>query len=127
MPKVPLTHKAFEDLLMEDSKRGREAVGRALVALTNLQTKDEQRQQRSKYHNKVGFNSVDARIGMDNAQFFRVHGYLEDVQVDYWRKRDKHGNVRICKYIEQLLRVARSKAGYEEKPELKAVQLRLPL
>lgn len=122
MSKVPLTHKAFEDLLLEDSERGRQAIGRALVALTNLQTKDERRQQRSKYHNKVGFNSVDARIGMDNAQFFRVHGYLEDVQVDYWRKRDKHGNVRICKYIEQLLKVARNKAGYVE-----AVQLRLPL
>lgn len=122
MTKVPLTHRAFEELLLEDSERGMKAVGRALVVLTNLQTKDERKQLRSKYHNKVGFNSVDARIGMDNASFFRVHGYLMVEQVEYWRKPDKHGNVRICKYIEQLLRHAREQAGYEE-----PVQLRLPL
>jgi catechol-2,3-dioxygenase len=123
MSKIPLTHAAFEMLLLEDSERGMKAVGKALVALAGLQTKDERASQRSKYHNNVGFNSVDARIGVDNANFFSRNGYLEDVQLKYWRTPDRYGNVRICKYIEQLLTVARRKAGIERE----AVQLRLPL
>lgn len=112
---------------MEDSERGMKAVGRALVALTNLQTEDEKRARQSRHHNQVGFSGVDARIGMDNADFFVRYGYLEPVALRYWRKADIHGNVRICKYIEQLLTVARRKAGIPEKPEMKAVQLSLPL
>lgn len=127
MAKIPLTHKAFEELLLEDSERGMKAVGHALVALTNLQTKDEQRARQSRHHNNVGFSGVDARIGMDNGDFYLRYGYLEPVMLKYWRKPDKYGNVRICKYIEQLLVVARKKAGIQEKPELKAVQLSLPL
>jgi hypothetical protein len=110
-------------LLLEDSDRGREAVGRALVALTSLQTKDEKRTQRSKYHNKVGFNSVDARIGVDNADHFVRYGYLTQRQLEYWRSPDRYGNVRICKYIDQLLHIARAKAGVEQEQ----VQLNLPL
>lgn len=112
---------------MEDSERGMRAVGKALMALTNLQTEDEKRARMSRHHNNVGFSGVDARIGMDNANFFMHHGYLEPVMLRYWRKADKNGNVRICKYIEQLLTVARRKAGIVEKPEMKAVQLSLPL
>jgi hypothetical protein len=122
MAKIPLTHQAFENLLMEDSQRGMHAVGHALVALTERQTADEQRARESRHHNQVGFSGVDARIGMDNAQFYQYNGFLEPVMLRYWRKPDKYGNVRICKYIDQLLTVARKKAGIPE-----AVQLRLPL
>jgi hypothetical protein len=124
---IPFTHKAFEDLLLEDSERGMRAVGRALVALTELQTADEQRALESRHHNGKGFNSVDARIGMDNAADFKRYGYLKPVQLRYWRKPDKFGNVRICKYIEQLISVAKQKAGYVEKQQPQAVQLSLPL
>ena len=122
MSKVPLTRTALHMLLLEDSERGREAVGRALVALSDRQTKDEKRDQRSKYHNSVGFNSVDARIGVDNAKDFIRYGKLTERQLQYWRTPDRYGNVRICKYIDQLLLIARRKAGMEE-----AVQLNLPL
>jgi hypothetical protein len=124
---IPFTHEAFKNLLMEDSERGMRAVGRALVALTELQTADERRANVSRHHNNKGFSSVDARIGMDNADYFKRHGYLEDVQLKYWRKADKFGNVRICKYIEQLIIIAKNKAGYVEKKEPQAVQLSLPL
>jgi hypothetical protein len=100
------------------------AVGHALVALMNLQTADEQRARQSRHHNKVGFSGVDARAGIDDAEFYLRHGYLEPQMIRYWRKPDKYGNVRICKYIEQLLTVARKKAGIKEQ---EAVQLRLPL
>jgi hypothetical protein len=124
MSKIPLTYNAFQSLLMEDSERGMKAVGHALVALMNLQTADEKRARESRHHNKVGFSGVDARIGMDNALFYEQYGFLEPIMLRYWRKPDKYGNVRICKYIEQLLTIARKKAGI---PEPQAVQLRLPL
>jgi hypothetical protein len=124
---IPFTHKAFEDLLMEDSERGMKAVGRALIALTELQTEYEQRTYQSRNLNHKGFNAVDARIGMDNANHFRRFGYLQPVQLRYWRKKDKFGNVRICKYIEQLIIIAKRKAGYVEKQQPQAVQLSLPL
>jgi len=39
------------------------AVGRAMVAIHNLQTKDEQNSRATKESNGVGFNSFDARNG----------------------------------------------------------------
>jgi hypothetical protein len=125
---VPLTREAFEALLLEDSPRGMKAVGRALVALARRQTIDERTLLQTKYKNRIGFSAFDARVGTGNAEFFLHHGFLTAGHLAYWRKPDNKGNVRICKYAEQLLDIAREKQGrIEEKRKAKAAQLSLPL
>lgn len=124
MSATPLTKEAFEALLMEDSARGMKAVGRALVALLRRQTIDERTQLETRYANKIGFNAADARAGTGNAEFFMHHGYLTSKQVAFWREADKHGNVRICKYISQLLEVAEQKQKrIEEKRKQQKAQM----
>jgi hypothetical protein len=128
MSNVPLTREAFEALLLEESTRGMKAVGRALVALRGRQTLDEVTMLTTKYANKVGFSSADARAGVGNAEFFLQRGFLTAGHLAFWRAPDKHGNVRICKYSEQLLEVARQKqAKREERRKAGQAQLSLPL
>ena len=82
---------------------------RALIALNNRQTTDEQREQTTKYTNGMGFRSCDAAIGSSMVAFYRHNGYLTRRQLDYWRKRQKNGVMRIAVYWRQLLEVAQQK------------------
>jgi hypothetical protein len=57
------TKEAILALLNEDSKRGRIAVERALIALYERQTADEQSAETTKYQNGVGFMGAHAHTG----------------------------------------------------------------
>lgn len=80
------------------------AVARALVRLNANQTADEQDQETVKYQNGKGFRPCHARMGSSMAKFFEKRGYLTQKQVEYWRKRDRKGNMRIDIYAGQLMK-----------------------
>lgn len=86
------------------------AVARALVALTERQTADEQATRHTRYRNGQGFRPCHARLGTNMAQFFQRHGYLSQSQLEYWREPQRDGRSRIEIYANQLLEIARERA-----------------
>lgn len=94
------------DSIRELLRNNDRAVGRALVALTNRQTSDEQRDENTKHRNDVGFMPCDARMGTSMARFFQRNGYLSDKQIAWWRRPRKNGRQRIEVYAAQLLDIA---------------------
>lgn len=84
-------------------------VGRALVALLQRQTKDEQRANDTREHNGVGFSGADARSGTLTAKTFIRDGKLLDWQVARWTKPAKNGYPRLAKYAKQLNEIALEK------------------
>lgn len=87
------------------------AVGRALVALNDRQTRDEQQDETTKHHNGMGFRPAHARMGTSMANFFQRAGFLTAKQVAYWRRPMKDGRSRIEIYAGQLCKVAEEKAA----------------
>ena len=85
------------------------AVGRALMALNERQTADEQASEHTRYLNGRGFRPCHARMGTSMANFFKARGYLSPKQVAYWRKPMKDGKSRIEIYANQLVKVAEAK------------------
>lgn len=86
------------------------AVARALVVLYNRQTADEQVSEDTRHLNGIGFTGADGGVGTSMAKFFLARGYLTPKQLAYWRKPNKRGVARICKYAGQLLDEAQRKA-----------------
>jgi hypothetical protein len=85
------------------------AVARALVALNDRQTADEQQNQSTRLDNGMGFKPCHARMGTSMAEFFQKNGYLSPKQIAYWRKVDANGSMRIGCYWKQLMEVAAAK------------------
>ena len=82
-------------------------IGKALVALFERQTADEQSANTTNKHNSVGFAGCDAKSGSLTAKFYIKHKRLEQWMVDNWiRLNTKNGYPRICKYHRQLNEVA---------------------
>jgi hypothetical protein len=86
-------------------------VGRALVALLQRQTKDEQATNDTRVWNSVGFSGADAKSGTLTAKSFLKRNALEDWQIQKWTKPSKNGYPRLCKYAAQLNDIAQSKAA----------------
>jgi len=102
-----ISKQAIVELLRVNDK----AIARALVALNDRQTADEQAHQDVKYHNGMGFRPCHARMGTSMAQFYTARGYLSPKQIAYWRKPSAStGAMRIEIYAGQLLLVAQDKA-----------------
>ena len=97
--------------IIELLKTNDKAVARALLALNERQTADEQVQESVKYQNGQGFRPCHARMGTSMANFYQRAGFLTAKQVAYWRKLDKSGKMRIEIYAGQLLIVAQAKAA----------------
>ncbi len=93
--------------LLRDDKR---AVARALVVLHERQTHDEQAQEGTRYLNGRGFRPCHARMGSSMAKQFLRTSFLSDKQINYWRKLDRTGAMRIGIYWGQLLEEAENKA-----------------
>lgn len=107
-----MTTKAEIIALLNKSDK---AVARALVVLNERQTLTEQNSEQTINHNGVGFTPADARMGTSMATFYTKRGYLTPKQIAYWRKPNKNGVPRICKYAGQLLDIAQAKAAAELK------------
>ncbi len=75
------------------------AVGKALVALLNLQTSEEQRYSDTHIYNNVGFNKCDAKILTSMATWYKRTGMLTPKQTLVARKK-------VLKYAGQLAKIA---------------------
>ena len=81
-------------------------VGRALVALLQRQTADEQCANDTRENNGVGFTGADARSGSITAKTFIRDNKLLDWQIRSWIKPAKSGYPRLAKYHKQLNEIA---------------------
>ena len=111
-PKVKqiVTRDTIATMLRNPNRRYVEAVvGRALVALLQRQTEDEQRSNDTHVHNSIGFSGADARSGSLTAKSFIKNGGLVDWQLDKWTKLAKNGYPRLAKYAKQLNEIALEK------------------
>jgi len=89
------TTEEIKALLAESDK----AVARAILAIYNRQTEDEQAIKETTDHNGVGYNGVDANFMSSLAQFYQSKGFLSSGQLKYGRKS-------IMKYAGQLTEIA---------------------
>lgn len=107
-----VTRESIEALL--NDPRGHEfvqhVVGRALVALFERQTADEQASNTTEVHNTVGFAGADGRSGALTAKSYLKNGRLAEWQVEQWT-RPFRGRPRLCKYHRQLNEIAQEKAA----------------
>lgn len=85
-------------------------VGRALVALLERQTKDEQQSNDTHQHNTVGFSSADGKSGTLTAKSYLKSKTLLPWQLERWTRPASNGLPRICKYARQLNEIAEEKA-----------------
>lgn len=107
-----ITLERILQLLMHPGELGRKAVGRALVALNNRQTIDEQREQETKYNNNKGFQKCHAKRGTSMAGYVERNGALTNAQWQWWTSPAPGGTrPRITIYASQLLAIALEKQG----------------
>ena len=93
-------------------------VGRALVALLNRQTAEEQTSNDTREENGIGFSGADARSGSITAKsFIKYNGKLLDWQLDKWTKAARNGYPRISKYHRQLNEIALEKQPRRNEPK----------
>lgn len=86
------------------------AIGRALMVLNDNQTADEKQTVGTVIHaNGKGFTPVDAAMGVSMAKQFAQRGSLSLKQLEYWRKPNAKGVMRISKYWRQLIDAAKAK------------------
>lgn len=83
-------------------------LGRALVAIYNNQTDDEQFAFATKELNGRGFTAYDAKLGTQAAIMFIATGTLPEWLARVWLV-EKAGYPRICKYVRQLNEIANAK------------------
>ena len=96
-----------------DAVKRQHIVGRALVALFDRQTEDEQRDNQTKLDNNIGFAGCDSKSGSITAKTYLKKRSLEGWQVEKWLKKGANGYARICKYAGQLNEIAVAKAQRE--------------
>lgn len=108
---MTVSKEYIQALLIREDAVGMHAVGRALMAVNEYQTRDEQREERTKLHNLEGFTPGDAKRGTSMANFYRNRGFLTPKQVAYWRRPNVRGVPRISKYWRQLQVAAENKAA----------------
>lgn len=103
---MTITKQYIIDLLKSNDK----AVARALVVLKERQDVDEQASETTKRVNGRGFRPCHARMGTSMANFYQSTGRLTEKQVNYWRKLQADGKMRIEIYAGQLLEVSKQRA-----------------
>ncbi len=94
------TPDAIRDLL----DRSVLAVERAVVAIYNLQTADEQENCETKHHNRVGFAACHASLGTYYAKWILSGRHLSGLHVERARKMVRH-------YAGQLYQIALANQG----------------
>ncbi len=106
-----VTREGLQGLVTRGDEVAMHAIGRALVALFERQTKAEKEMNDTRVWNTVGFSGADARSGSITAKFYIKHKRLEDWQMAKWLKPGRNGFARITKYWRQLDEVAQAKAA----------------
>lgn len=95
-----LTKNQLKDKLLNDKN----VLIKALIALNNYQTIDEQRALTTKYLNNAGFRPCHAARGTGMVNFFQKRGFLSEKQINWWINRDNK-KPRILIYLNQLYRI----------------------
>lgn len=98
-----------KDVILNLLETNDRAIARALVVLTERQTSDEKSSETTRHLNNRGFRPCHARMGTSMAKFFTRYNKLSEKQINYWRKRDKQGNMRIGIYWKQLIEASEQK------------------
>jgi hypothetical protein len=104
------TKEAVKELLTTN----RWAVIKGVLAIYSRQTRDEQLQQATKYHNEVGFNGADSTILSSFAeQIQRWMDYPDQRKYDFPLsiKQFAVAQKKIVKYAGQLAEIANAKAA----------------
>ena len=105
-----VTRDSIRTMLQNPNRKYVETVvGRALLALLQRQTRDEQRANDTREHNGVGFSGADGRSGTLTAKSFVKNGGLLDWQLARWTKLASNGYPRLAKYAKQLNEIALEK------------------
>jgi len=103
-----VTRESLTTMLNNPNPKYVEAViGRALVALLNNQTADEQAMATTNKDNGIGFTGADAFGGTLTAKYYIKHKSLLDWQVEKWLRVGSNGFPRLAKYHKQLNAVAK--------------------
>lgn len=109
---VIVTRESIQQMLDNaDSVKRQHIVGRALIALFERQTKNEQAHNAAEVHNNIGFAGCDSKSGCITAKYYIKHRSLLDWQVEMWTRKQKNGFARIAKYAKQLNEIAIEKAA----------------
>ena len=102
-----VTHESLNAMLNNPNQEYvQKVIGRALVALLERQTADEQHCNTTKEHNNIGFSGCDGRSGTLTAKYWMKHKRLEQWMVERWTKIGKGGLPRLCRYAKQLNQIA---------------------
>lgn len=89
-------------------------IGRALIAIYERQTSEEQSSASTRVRNGVGFTGADAEIGTRCAKA-ALAGELKPWMVKIWSGVTSTGFPKICKYARQLNEVAEIKQNLKTK------------
>lgn len=95
-----LTKEQLKEKLLQDKN----VLIKALIALNNYQTVDEQRALTTKYLNGAGFRPCHANRGTGMVNFFQKRGFLSQKQINWWTQRE-NGKPRILIYLNQLHKI----------------------
>ena len=94
------TEQQIVDLLNTEGAKGAAAVTKAVIAIYNRQTADEQAVGETRVHNNIGFNGADSRYLSWCAQYaLNTHQSLSGKHLEKAR-------TKIVKYRKQLLEIA---------------------
>jgi hypothetical protein len=98
-----------EWLAKKISENPNKVIGRALLAIYQNQTHEEQHNATTTRRNGIGFAKPDARIGTIGARQFAAHAILQQWVIKIWSLPARDGYPRICKYASQLNEIALAK------------------
>lgn len=102
-----MNNKWNRENLWEILSTNNDQLAKALVALYQRQTTQEQHSKQTADHNGIGFNGVDAPFLSSCAEGVKKHGKLTQNQATHVRKALK-------KYLGQLVAIANERHTYEE-------------
>lgn len=87
-------------------------IERALIAIYERQTSEEQSSATTRVRNGIGFSGADAEIGTRCAKA-ALAGKLEPWMLKIWSSVTRTGFPKICKYARQLNEIAEQKANVQ--------------
>lgn len=95
-----LTKNQLKEKLLNDKN----TLIKALIALNNYQTNDEQKALTTKYLNGAGFRPCHAARGTGMVNFFQQKGFLSEKQIQWWTNQENR-KPRILIYLNQLYKI----------------------
>ena len=102
-----MTTKYTKEQILQMLEVNDKAVNRAVLAIYNRQTTDEQTVHDTRYRNSIGFNASDAKVLSYYASYINKNGSLTGPHLIKARNK-------IKKYWRQLLEIANTRTASEQ-------------